>query len=92
MTIAGVRLFIASNTWTFAKTMPQWPHWYVVRQKCSDEAEFLRAVEFIREHGQARKFGKHTFIYLDVDDFTYWTLGAPVGATTIINRARIQKT
>lgn len=89
MTIDDVRLFIAGHRWTFARTIPEHPHWYVVRQRCTDEDAFVAMVEFIRAQGQPRTFGKRMFIYLDVDDFIYWTMGSTISETTIINRAKI---
>ena len=32
--------FIRNHKWTYAKTMPQSPHWYVVKEKCRDPEEF----------------------------------------------------
>ena len=32
-----IKAFISQECWTFAKTMPQWPHWYLVRAKCDDD-------------------------------------------------------
>ena len=32
--------FIADRVWTFAKTMPQWPHEYTVRRRNEEDPEF----------------------------------------------------
>jgi hypothetical protein len=87
LTLKQVRAFVAANKWKFASTMPWRPHWYVIREKC-EEAKFVGFVEFIRVNGVVRSFGKRTFVYFDLDGFTYWTMGNPVAETTIINRAR----
>lgn len=81
--------FIDANEWTFAKTMPNLPHWYVVRGK--HEGDFDRAVETIRRWGTERAFGRRRFTYLAVDEHEYWTMGAPIHETTIINRARVKR-
>lgn len=86
------RRFIEERQWTFAKTMPQWPHEYTVRkfQDPNDEqAQFKEAVEFIRAHGARRTFEPtgRSSVYLDVDGRQYWTMGAPIEETIIINRA-----
>jgi len=86
-----ITIFIAKEKWTFAKTMPQWPHWYVVRGNCDDDT-FAKFVSFIYSNGQVRGWHDRKFTYLDIDDFTYWTMGNPVDETTIINRALIEKT
>lgn len=79
--------FINRHQWTFAKTMPKHPHWYIVRKNC-DPAHFERAVRLIREHGEQRRFYRKRLTYLHFDGLDYWTMGAPVEETTIINRAK----
>ncbi len=87
--MADVEAFIAANDWTFAKTMPQSPHWYLHRDRCSSSADFVAVVEFIREHGERRTFGKRRYVYLDIGEFTYWTMGSPIDQTIILNRAEL---
>ena len=86
------RNFIETRHWCFAKTMPQWPHEYTVR-KFEDPKEeqtlFEQAVAFIRTRGECRTFeptGKSS-VYFDIDGRQYWTMGASVEETIIINRA-----
>jgi len=79
--------FVKAHDWRVAKSMPTIPHAYVVREKCRNDAEFCNAVMFIRQYGQPRKFYKKTYLYLDVEPYTYWTMGNPVDRTKIINRA-----
>lgn len=87
-TLVNIKTFIAKHNWTFAKTMPQFPHWYVVRKDC-DEAEFVDLVVYIRAYGDVRPWGHYMLTYLDVDEYKYWTMGNPIDETTIINRAVI---
>lgn len=84
-----LREFIDSSQWTFAKTMPQWPHEYVVRDRV-DENPFVQLVRHIRQHGYEGKFYQRTFIYFDDRGKTYWTMGAPIEETTIINRCKAE--
>ncbi len=75
--------------WTFAKTMPFAPHEYIVRDRCSltkDEFEYL--VKMQRERGVKERWGKYNNSYLYIDDYKYWTMGAPIEETTVINRAK----
>lgn len=83
--------FIARQTWTFAKTMPHSPHEYVVKTKLSaaDQSDFERFVLFIRAHGTPKKFKKAKYVHFDLDGWSYWTMGAPLEITTIINRHRL---
>lgn len=92
MTDDDIRAFIASHEWTFAKTMPQIPHWYTLRRKARSSEQFSEFVQEIRLRGVQRLFGRRTFTYLDFEGWTYWTMGEPVDDTTLINRARLPGT
>ena len=86
-----LRTFVDGRLWTFAKTMPQWPHEYIVRDLV-DERLFVRLVEHIRAHGYEGHFYQKTIIYCEEAGMVYWTMGAPVVETTIINRCRREDT
>jgi hypothetical protein len=91
MTAKEIDSFIRGHEWRFAKTMPHAPHWYVVRQKCRDDEEFQRFVVHIRNHGYRQRFGRAYYTCFDwpVDGVIhkFWTMGAPLQITIIINRA-----
>ena len=36
------------------------------------------------------RWGKYNFPYLIIDGWKYWTMGAPIEETIIINRAEIK--
>ena len=78
--------FINTETWTYAKTMPKWPHEYIVRKNV-DEKMFLSLVNFIRENGYIGHFYSKEITYYDHNEHTYWTMGEPLDVTIIINRA-----
>jgi hypothetical protein len=90
MVADDIARFIESNSWAFAKTMPQDPHWYVVRSRCDDEEAFEEFVMHIREHGYLEMFEGREYTYFDIGEFKYWTMGSPLEVTTIINRAEKQ--
>lgn len=84
-----LREMIARCEWTFAKTMPFAPHEYIVKERCPLSAEeFEYFVNMQREHGIRERWGKYNNPYLYVDDYKYWTMGAPLEDTTVINRAK----
>jgi hypothetical protein len=83
--------FIQSVQWTYAKTMPEWPHEYIVRDRV-DEGHFGKLVKHIREYGYEGKFYTMSITYFDYDGMTYWTMGAPIEETIIINRCRKEET
>ena len=85
-----LRSMIALCQWTFAKTMPFAPHEYIIRNKCpltTEEFEFFATMQ--RVHGVKERWGKYNFPYLYIDNYKYWTMGAPVEETTVINRAKV---
>ena len=84
-----LRSMVARCQWTFAKTMQFAPHEYIVREKCpltTDEFEYF--VEMQRLYGVKERWGKYNNPYLYIDDYKYWTMGAPIEETTVINRAK----
>jgi hypothetical protein len=83
----ALREFINSVKWTYAKTMPQWPHEYIVRARV-DQKLFEQLVHHIRANGFEGVFYQEKFIYFEADGLLYWTMGAPVCETTIINRCK----
>ena len=90
MTLQEMQAFIEGHTWTFAKSMPKVPHFYVVREKCRTDDEFVEAVKYIRKYGVPRPFFRKTYIYFDLDGWSYWTMGNSLEITKIINRAEIK--
>ncbi|SDO72304.1 hypothetical protein SAMN04489867_0415 [Pedococcus dokdonensis] len=81
--------------WTFASTMPGVPHWYVVRGRTPglSPEDFERAVRVTRTFGEPGKFYARTNLYLFTRDrrLWFWTMGAPIEETTIINVATTHK-
>ena len=84
---AELRAFVHETRWTFAKTYAKtWPHEYIVRDRV-DEGLFLSLVRHIREHGYQDWFYRKPITYFDDGDgMVYWTMGAPIEETTIVNR------
>ena len=83
-----IEQYFNSKKWTFAKTYAEKaPHEYIVRR--GQDSKFEQAVIFIRENGFKAKFWNKEFTYLLVDGKLYWTMGAPVEDTIIINRCSL---
>lgn len=74
--------------WIYAKTMPQCPHHYTLRKTWTDDTQFAAAVVAIRKYGVVRPWGRYRHTYFDANGYTYWTMGAPIPATILINRAK----
>lgn len=82
-----LREFVDSTQWTFAKTMPEWPHEYIVRERV-DEELFVRTVCHIRANGYEGTFYRKSITYYDDGGLVYWTMGSPLDETTIVNRCK----
>jgi hypothetical protein len=88
---AEIHEFINSVEWTYAKTMPQWPHEYIVKddENCN---LFMKLNRFIDEHDEPGRFYNRLVHYYRVGNLIYWTMrkGNPKPYTfeeeTIINR------
>ena len=87
MTEDEFREFVASSPWKFAQTMANIPHEYSLRKKHEDDQRFADAVQFIRESGYVQSFYGREYRYFDLGGHQYWTMGAPVEETILINRA-----
>ena len=93
----AVEKFIAEVEWRFAKTMPQWPHWYVMKDwNPGREGEFMELVRRIFGEGRDEQWGagkwERTVRYYFAGDFKYWVMDPTIEATDLINRARIGDT
>jgi hypothetical protein len=82
-----LRDFVDTAEWTFAKTMPEWPHEYIVRERI-DENLFVRLVLHIRSNGFEGLFYDRKITYYEEDGLLYWTMGAPLEETIIVNRCK----
>ena len=93
MTRLEFQKFVARNRWISAKTYAAFcPHEYVVKDHLPDDEQrtFEQIVSFIRGKGFIAIYGrKGPNRYYAVDDYYYWTMGAPIEETTILNRAKL---
>lgn len=73
--------------WTFAKTMPESPHWYTMVKSWSIKADFYDTVQGIRDLGRNTRFKGVTYRTWDANGWHYWSMGAAIKDTILINRA-----
>lgn len=79
------RPYIAASEWTYARTMPQHPHEYVVLRKSVDWREHLRFLRWIRVWGERELYKGTYYLYRVVDEWRYWAMGPN---DTILNRRK----
>ena len=73
----------------FAKTMPECPHWYIVRGKTADDDTYIAMFRTIEEHGIWREWNGSPQQYLHPGDgYYYWKMTDDINESIIINRAK----
>ena len=87
---------VESHRWHFARTMAAIPHSYTRRREWATgdwgdgspgDLDFVWAARFVQTYGTPRPFFSKTFVYYDLGEHEYWTMGADPFETEIINRA-----
>lgn len=80
-----VESFLDRMTWTFAKTMPEIPHEYIVRDSlpADDKETFDAFRRYIHEKGYSDSFGIRTYTYLNLGEYKYWVI------ENVLNREKI---
>ncbi len=84
-----VKDLLLAQKWIFAKTMPGNPHWYTLRKRWERDEDFAWTVETIRRYGYEEIYEGWPYTVLHIDDMKYWTMGAPVDETILINRKQL---
>ncbi|MCX6923369.1 MAG: PD-(D/E)XK nuclease family protein, partial [Verrucomicrobia bacterium] len=86
--------FVSQAEWRFAKSVPNWPHFYIVEQDLPNQADFQAAKVFIRESGYGGKFYDMDVVYLNADGWTYWAspLAKPSESQYMLNRCKTECT
>lgn len=89
LTDDAVQALLERKAWTFAKTMPNDPHEYTLRRDWDDPVPFDEVVHYIRRQGRREMYKGRAYTQLALGDWKYWTMGEPLPATRLINRARL---
>ena len=76
---------IDKSNWIFASTMPNNPHYYMLRRESKD-SDFVQFVTLIRRYGYSNKYCGAWYTQLNVGSWFYWTMGAHIDSTILINR------
>jgi hypothetical protein len=84
--------FASQVQWRFAKTVPNWPHFYIVEKDLSDAAAFRAARVFVKEFGYIGKFFDRDVCYFDAEGWTYWAspLVEPIESQYMLNRCKTE--
>ena len=90
ITADQARAYLAAQTWTYARTMPKWPHEYVLLRKSTDLWMHLGTVALIRAEGEKRRWraGRIHSYWQPGDGTEVWTMR---DFDTILNRRRLDQ-
>ena len=92
-TYLKLKEIVEDFTWTEAKTMRDKPHSYNVKARNMNKELFEYLARAIRIHGKPKKFFSMTIMYLEIDDFHYWSMDKAEDNPNyckLINRALIK--
>ncbi len=81
---------LTKASFTFAKTMPDNPHSYTLRNHWKAEIPFEEVVQYIRDNGYHRMFYSTEYTYFQIGEYEYWTMGDTLRNTRLINKALIK--
>jgi hypothetical protein len=71
--VAEAREFIRATTWTYAKTMADRPHWYVVANKETDN-RIEALLTLLHRYGNVRRWHRLPFVTVDLNGHSYWQI------------------
>jgi hypothetical protein len=79
--------FVDKLSWTFAKTMSEIPHYYVVRDNLSigEKKTFDAFGKYVERKGYSELFYSKSYNYLNIGDYKYWIM------ENILNRTKLNK-
>lgn len=80
------RPYIESQSWVFAKTMPQRPHEYVHLSKTTNWRGHMQMNRWLRSYGSLERYAGTKWPYKTVGGWRYWAGADP--DWTIINRRK----
>ena len=77
---------LTGHRYIFAKTMPENPHHYTLRKDWQDDEAFDRVIRIMRQYGYKETWKGRPYTQFTVNQYKYWTMGAPINQTILINR------
>jgi hypothetical protein len=79
------------HPYRFAKRLWRNPHFYTLIKEWANKEDFYDCVQFIRNHGFHEMFPKglrgQPYTCFHLNGYKYWSMGAPLDKTILINRA-----
>lgn len=73
---------LVPKTFYFASTMARNPHYYTLRRQWDHDEHFQWVVAQIRRQGYHQKWGKASYVVLDINGHFFWSMGWPINCWT----------
>jgi len=84
--------YVSQVNWRFCKSMPNWPHFYIVEKELPNQVVYQAARAFVKDSGKVGKFFDMDVHYFDVNGWTYWA--SPLAKKTedqyMLNRCKTE--
>ena len=88
--IARAREYIKAMDWRFARSMPQWPHWYVFREDGSAR-EFDFIARLLKKFGYEDIWGRRKDSYMLIGRFKYWVIEDVLNRAEPLSNAEVRR-
>jgi len=88
--LSSIEFIVAAQSlkWTFAKTMPECPHQYIVRGKTADDEVYSAMFRTIDTNGEWGEWGASKYKYYHPGDgYYYWKMTDDIDESVIVNRS-----
>ena len=69
--LEDARGFVRNTTWTYARTMPENSHWYIVIPKVTDH-RVDALLTLLAQYSWVRRWGGRAYETIDLDAWSYW--------------------
>lgn len=85
----SIEELVNSFKWTFAKTMPNNPHEYIVKHELKDPKEYERLYWYIYDHPTIVWFWRKPYKTATIGNYMYWIMSDDFNDSWIINRKEL---
>lgn len=86
-----VRRWLEDQRWIFARSRANNPHWCCLRSEVADPRIFEQVVAHLGEYGSPYVWWGSTYLQYPAGRYAYWTMGAGVQNTELINRKSLEQ-
>ena len=86
----SIEQLVNDLVWTYAKTMPDNPHYYIVKQE-QNPLDYDRLYWYIFDHPTIVEYEGIEYKTAIIGEYMYWIMTDDFSKSRLINRKRIEK-